>query len=518
MWSGLSVSRLAQQSCSLSLLHDAYKWQAGHNLLSTVWRTIYGISSCQSCQHQLANVWNGAQKEQQAMLCSWQSCRAMATAAAEKTSAKKHQSENTPIGSKEFAWARTIERYSITEGQVEVVEQLSYELQVSECRIARVLAKKAPRVLQLSVDDVIIPKIGFLRRLGMSTMGIERVVLKWPEFLLTDFNQDIKTNFCLNYLVQQLGVRKDRLPVIVRKRPVLLWMTERTAVQKVMYLQGLGLSRIQIGCMLDRAPSIFACDLEGRLKPFVEYLLHDLKVTDAKVAHILLREPSLPGKSFGSSILPCIELLRGLDLSLEAIGTMVAQEPEILAWSVEKKLQPMRNYLMKELKMPSQAVGKVFGGRPQVLTHSIHHDVAPRIRQLLGCGWRRGEIGKLVAGIPSIMTFSPGDGTLVKMKFLCKVARRSVAELVAFPQYMKLPFKDVILPRVTYLLQIELASVAFELPMDELFVPSHNTYIAEVAGRTREEYDEYRHNLEKNKVAQNWLQEEAALNVPFEQG
>jgi mTERF domain-containing protein, mitochondrial len=211
------------------------------------------------------------------------------------------------------------------------------------------------------------------------------------------------------------------------------------------WLKGLGLSATGIGRLIDKHPLLLQTDVEGVLKPRLEYMT-GLGLPISAVVAAVRRVPSLLG--IDSRVLQgCVAYLQGLGLSREQVARLFSSQPAVFACSVTAKLEPAVCLLQTELGCEGAMLRRMVA-QSGLLSRS---PATIRSRAAL---WREGlglgseGLAAALTRFPRLLLYPMEDPKYKKkIQFLVEELGFSTAVLAGFPQYVSYSLDKRIAPR-----------------------------------------------------------------------
>ncbi|CAL0315196.1 unnamed protein product [Lupinus luteus] len=181
-------------------------------------------------------------------------------------------------------------------------------------------------------------------------------------------------------------------------------------------LSSMGISRSEMGRVLDMLPELLTFDPHNDLYPIFDFLLNEVEIPYPNIKKSILRCPRLlvssvelqlrPAlyflrelgfvgphsltcqstlllvSSVEGTLLPKIEFLKGLGFTYVEVKNMVVRSPGLLTFSIERNLGPKVEYFLEEMN------GDVveLKGFPQYFSFSLERRIKPRHRMLVENG------------------------------------------------------------------------------------------------------------------------------------
>ncbi|CAI5998306.1 unnamed protein product [Closterium sp. NIES-64] len=160
--------------------------------------------------------------------------------------------------------------------------------------------------------------------------------------------------------------------------------------------------------VVHRCPQILTLDVEERLLPVVYLLRRDLGLDRAHAKKVISRCPALLVQPIDTVLLPAVNFLRAM--GVENLAKTVVNNPSLLSVDPQQKLLPRLSFL-QEQGLTADEAKRVLARCPAIFNYSIQSNLAP------------------------------------KLQFLTGTMRRSVKEILSFPQFFSFSLDGRIQPR-----------------------------------------------------------------------
>ncbi|KAH7422109.1 hypothetical protein KP509_13G090900 [Ceratopteris richardii] len=230
--------------------------------------------------------------------------------------------------------------------------------------IAKLLEVR-PYILGFDLIDNMQSVVDDLLEAGVRKEGIANIITQYPDIL----GQDIKQNLaqkCI-WLMQQVAVQAEGVPVIFENLPQILFIKEGLAMERVRFFRNAGLSAEDVALMVVECPQILALSIEHTIQPSLNFLLHDMKRSVKEV----VKFPSYFTYDLKSRIMPRYKLIteKGIDCSLEWFLNCTDQR-------LKGRLSD--EYLDNDAPGPVFQMGGVVHTEIKPLDENLHSDMAEK--------------------------------------------------------------------------------------------------------------------------------------------
>jgi hypothetical protein len=242
---------------------------------------------------------------------------------------------------------------------------LRKEVQIPTANLQTII-KKNPRILTMSVDQNLQPKLifYFIMTLYMETEEVKKLLLSYPQIL--NYNLENHIQPITRYFLS-LDVSAYEFSRMLLRFPRLLTYSLAKIKHQVGYLRfALGLEANDVRRVLYQAPQVLSLTTDN-LQQKVDYLL----------------EASEPGADLGHSS------------STRILRKLIVGMPALLHLSVENNLKPKVEYLRATLG--EEELSRALDRLPTLLAYSLDNRIKPRLEKILEAGV---DGGSLTVGIP----------------------------------------------------------------------------------------------------------------------
>ncbi|XP_022723565.1 transcription termination factor MTERF2, chloroplastic [Durio zibethinus] len=205
--------------------------------------------------------------------------------------------------------------------------------------------------------------------------SVDRAIRSWPHLLGCSTSK-------LKLMVDQfgeLGVRNKKLGRVIAKSPQLLLRKPQELLQVVLFLEGLGFDRENVGKLLARCPEIFAANVDKTLKKKVEFPAQ-LGISNDHLPQVIKKYPELFVSDVDKTLRPRIKYLMEIGLSKREIALMVRRFSPLLGYSIEEVLRPKLQFLLDTMGKPVKDVVDY----PRFFSYSLEKKIKPRFWVLKG--------------------------------------------------------------------------------------------------------------------------------------
>ncbi|KAH7570084.1 hypothetical protein ACOSP7_018014 [Xanthoceras sorbifolium] len=231
--------------------------------------------------------------------------------------------------------------------------------------------------------------------------------------------------------------------------------------------------------------------------------LQDLNVNPHKALHVNPDFRSTPL----SSLLSLESFFLSLGLSRPALGRLLDMHPILLTSDIHADIQPIIDFLLLEVGIPSRDIPKSITRCPRLLVSDVIHQLRPtfdflrelgfvgnnrincqttlllvssvertfkpKIEYLNSLGFSDEEVENMVVRSPGLLTFSVDNNLIPKVEFFREEMKRDLEELKRFPQYFSFSLEKKIKPRHRALVEH-----GFKLPLSKMLKVSDGEFNA----------------------------------------
>ncbi|MCO5579142.1 hypothetical protein L7F22_032994 [Adiantum nelumboides] len=170
-----------------------------------------------------------------------------------------------------------------------------------------------PYILGFDLSETMEPVVNDLLGAGVRKEGIAAVITQYPDILGQGISENL--NRKTKWLVEQVKVDPEDVPVIVEKLPQILFIKEGLAMERVMLFKNAGCSANDVAKMVTNCPQILALSIAQVIEPNLNFLLHVMKRSVKDVVNF----PAYFTYDLKSRIMPRFNMIaeKGVDCSLE---------------------------------------------------------------------------------------------------------------------------------------------------------------------------------------------------------
>ncbi|KAJ1489221.1 mTERF-domain-containing protein, partial [Baffinella frigidus] len=216
----------------------------------------------------------------------------------------------------------------------------------------------------------------------------------------------------------RVGLSPENLGRIATAYPACLVRGVRGSVPDLTrFLEGLGVAHADLKLVLLRRPQLLGLKVEGNLRATVRFLLEEVCVAEQALAKLIVTCPLLLTLSVSAKLRPNLVLLRSYGVA--SPERLVCAWPQVLTLSRDSKIRPNVRFLLEEVRVPQEALGKVLSKKPQILGYSIENKLRPAVefltREMHVPGARLAEV---VVRCPALLGFSVSGNLRPTLRFL----------------------------------------------------------------------------------------------------
>ena len=273
--------------------------------------------------------------------------------------------------------------------------------------------------------------------------------------------------------LKTLGV--PSLSIAVDRDPQLLTRDPRSSEPNVEYLLSLGVT--DVGGIVGRCPQMLTCDVNADLHRKVA-ILHALGVR--RIARFVEKNPNFALLDVDTELRKQIEYLRtlpGLDLGkvFDIAPTVFGRDQELV--------QAVAEYLVDEIRVPQDRVGKTLNKYPQLLAMRVDA-IQSKVEWFRSVGIE--DVTRLIMRHPRVLGCAVAT-LQEKHDFIVNVWKRDVQQIAGFPQALTYSF-DFLRKRHGFL---HAAGKADQGRLHRLLRTADQLFATKLAGRTVEEYQRF---------------------------
>lgn len=237
----------------------------------------------------------------------------------------------------------------------------------------RRLMQTRPQVFA-STANTIKGKLVFLQQeLGLSNEHLVKVLRKYP--MVLDFKIERSLRPSINFL-RQHGLTKEELCKLAQRAPRTLTRNADSAAKLVGILTArCGVPEESIGKVLTRSPAVLSLSEDGLVER-VEFL-EALGLSQEQLAKVTVAHPQILHYST-DCMEERLEFLQRIGMSSEEVVLAVARLPQLLCLDIEANLQPKYRYLLNELGGSVKSICTF----PAYFSLSLYQRIMPRHRYL----------------------------------------------------------------------------------------------------------------------------------------
>ncbi|KAL2652209.1 hypothetical protein R1flu_020337 [Riccia fluitans] len=302
------------------------------------------------------------------------------------------------------------------------------------------IIKQRPQLLGHHVDRIRYV-VDTLLEYGVPAEELPRIVRKAPELFSNLTYSSMSSN--LDFLVS-MGLDAGSLGKAVARRPNLLNYSLENMKRAVQYL-GTFIKLRDVPKLIKRYAEVLVLDPARKMQPMIDYLL-ELGVKPQDIGKVIMRRPQLLGYTI-PGLEPSVNCLLEFGVKREMIGKVVTTAPQILTLNVEDKLRPVVDFFRTMGLNKERDIELLLVRNGQILCCSIEKNLRPKFKFLLGLGLSTVDIANMIVLFPSMLGQSIEGSLAPKYDYLVNVMKRSVDEVIDFPQYFGYSLERRIIPR-----------------------------------------------------------------------
>ncbi|KAJ0027276.1 hypothetical protein Pint_36038 [Pistacia integerrima] len=216
--------------------------------------------------------------------------------------------------------------------------------------------------------------------------------------------------------------------------------------QKLLHLQTLNVNPHKV---LNQNPD-FRCTPLASLISLEDYFL-SLGLSRPALGRILDMHPKLLTSNIHSDLQPIIQfLLHEVLIPSGDLPKSITRCPRLLVTDVETQLRPAFKFL-KELGFVGTR--RINCQTTLLLVSSVERTLKPKIEFLKSLGFSDEAVENMVIRSPGLLTFSVENNLVPKVEFLAEEMNGDLEEIKKFPQYFSFSLEKKIKPRYRVLVE-----------------------------------------------------------------
>lgn len=246
---------------------------------------------------------------------------------------------------------------------------LLYKLGMRKVHLSKVLDSRL-YVLKLGVPTLR-RKLQFLRTaVGLTDDDICRLLVKFPRILEYKTEKTIRSH--LDFFCKH-GVEQEELPKVVLRAPMLLELSiSKTLQPRIQFLTEVAAVPLtSIGKLITRHPQVMTCTEEGMLQR-VQFL-QQLGMDRQAIGKAVLAHPQILHYSI-AAMEGRAEYLRSIGMSNEQLAAATARLPQLFSLDIRNNLVPKYDYLVQQLGGDVSTLSSY----PAYLSLSLSNRIIPR--------------------------------------------------------------------------------------------------------------------------------------------
>lgn len=210
---------------------------------------------------------------------------------------------------------------------------------------------------------------------------------------------------------------------------------------RAVYLEELGMDTLSA---IVKCPSLMEASLSN-MKAAVHTLKSDIGLSSSEVCRALQRCPELLAVNSDMSLRPAVRFLTdGVGVDKVNLKKIVSRCPRLLVQPLVSVVQPALDFLSS---LGIEELAKVIVNNPSLIAIDPMVKLQPKLAYLESQGLTLDEARSVLSRCPSIFNCSIENNLAPKVMFLTGPMRKSVKELVTFPQFFSFSLEGRIEPR-----------------------------------------------------------------------
>jgi mTERF domain-containing protein len=267
----------------------------------------------------------------------------------------------------------------------------------------RKLLLKEPKLMTSSTQAGLSSRYRFLRNeLEIPPDDIRTIVQKNPRILIMSVDNNLQPKLIF-FMIMTLMLRPDEVRKILLKFPgILNYNLDNHILPITRYFLSLDISTVEVANMLLKFPRLVTNSLV-KIKHVVGYLRFELGLEADGVRRILYQAPqvlSLAPSNLESKVEFLLQVvapgaIRGDENSTKILRKLIVGMPNLLYLNIENNLEPKVEYLRSRLG--SEGLTRALDRLPMLLAYSLEKRIKPRLEMILDAGV---DGGSVTVGMP----------------------------------------------------------------------------------------------------------------------
>lgn len=291
------------------------------------------------------------------------------------------------------------------------------------------LPARLPKLCRSDLPVFAEPTLAFLRSHGLSPRQVARAVRNAPQIFFRPREEFAPR---IEFLENVARIPKDNLKSVIAKCPHVLWMdlknagmVTETVIEECPRISLKTLSEVflRVPQVLIVRPNHISANIDS---------IRQAGVSDAAgLSRIIGKAPLALVYDTKKNLAKRLDYLSGeLGFSKSTIGKILVSTPEILEWSVEKKIKP-KTALLQSL-VGDDHVAAVIETVPSILGVNDVLDPVLWLRDDVGLSDK--QVQKVLREAPAVLTYSVVGNLAPKWTFIHETMGATVEDLVAAPR------------------------------------------------------------------------------------
>ncbi|XP_024534453.1 uncharacterized protein LOC9629684 [Selaginella moellendorffii] len=210
------------------------------------------------------------------------------------------------------------------------------------------------------------------------------LVTRFPRLLVLNLDKSVINK--VEYL-KGIGVQRAHAKRIILKNPrVLAYSLESNIIPKVEFLDGLGFRRKSVGALLCKCPQLLSDMVSTCLRRKANFLLF-LGVKSSQLADIMYVYPEFMGLKL-DEVKTRLAFYKSLRVEQHDLATMLTKHPAIMNYDINTQVKPVIEYFKSSLGFTTRGLAAFLRRRPSVLGESVEF-VDEKVKYFEELGFRR---------------------------------------------------------------------------------------------------------------------------------
>ena len=251
----------------------------------------------------------------------------------------------------------------------------------------RNLLLKEPKLVCAAVPTGLQPRFHFLHKeMNIPLLDLQHMVKRNPKILLYSLEQNLQPKFL--FLILHLKMTDKQILKLLRVFPEWMNYNLHHHISPIVqfFCQDIELSPMEVGQMSLKYPKLISHSLV-KIKHVVGYLRYELEMDATQVKRVLFQAPQVVSLT-DDRLLSKVQFIQndlGFDEPQE-LRRIIAGMPTLLLCSVQDNLEPKATYLLNVLDNNETEFKQLLLKLPTIMGYSLEKRIKPRMNKLIKYG------------------------------------------------------------------------------------------------------------------------------------